>query len=253
MITVQIPPKPRSAALRSELTRLPRLTRRRKLLRWILRGIARLLVAVTMKAEVTGLELFPPTGPALVVINHLGDADALLGLSFLPRPVEALAKLELYDLRILGKLLDRFGVIWVHRGNPDRNAIRAALEAFSQGRVVGLAPEGRQSLTGGLEGGTGGAAYLALKADVPIVPVALTHTENNRVYGNLKRFRRTHVTMQVGAPFRLDQNGGLRRAVRDGTELIMHRLAALLPEAYRGVYQDGSSKHRTEAESDQRV
>lgn len=253
MTAAPIPPKPRSAALRSELTRLPRLTFRRNLLRRLLRSLARLMVAVLMKPRVTGLENVPKKGPALIVINHLGDADVLLGLSFLPRPVEAMAKLELYDMAILGKLLDWFGVIWVHRGSPDRNALRAALEAFSQGRLVGLAPEGRQSVTGGLEGGTGGAAYLALKGEVPVVPIALTGTENARVYSNMKRFRRTPVSMQVAEPFRLDPAAGLRAGVREGTERIMSRLAEMLPEAYRGVYRDGNAEHSAQTNVRERI
>ena len=55
-------------------------------------------------------------------------------------------------------------MIWVHRGQPDRRAMRAALDALAEGRMVTLAPEGRQSVIGGLEEGNPGAAFLALKS-----------------------------------------------------------------------------------------
>jgi 1-acyl-sn-glycerol-3-phosphate acyltransferase len=153
-----------------------------------------------------------------------------------PVQVEALSKAELYDYPVLGKLMDAYGVIWVHRGQPDRHAIRAALDGLRQGRFIAIAPEGRESLTGALEQGTEGAAYLALRAGVPVLPLTFTGTENARIYGNLKRLRRTDVTMTVGAPFRLEELPGRKEAIELGTQNIMRTLAAQLPPEYRGVY-----------------
>ena len=141
-----------------------------------------MLVFIWTRAEVVGLENIPPKGPALFVANHLGDADFILGLAYAPTIVEPFAKIELYDIPFLGKVLDAYGIIWVHRGQPDRRALRAVMEAMKKERMVAIAPEGRESLTGALEEGTGGAAYLALKTDAPIIPVTFTGTENKRVY-----------------------------------------------------------------------
>ena len=92
---------------------------------------------------------------------------------------------------------------------------------------------------GVLEIGTGGAAYIALKTDVPIFPVTLTGTENARIFGNLKRLRRTHVTITIGEPFRLEKLTTQRKAVMVGTEKIMRTLANQLPRSYRGQYSRG--------------
>jgi 1-acyl-sn-glycerol-3-phosphate acyltransferase len=183
------------------------------------------------------MENFPYRKPALLVFNHLGDADAIVGLAVIPVAFDGLAKAELYDLPVIGKLMEAYGVIWVHRGRPDRRALRAALNGLREGRVIAIAPEGRESLTGGLEAGTHGAAYLALSADVPIVPVTFTGTENNRIYPNLKRFRRTGITVTVGPAFRLENQANLRKSIDWGTERIMQVLASQLPEEYRGVFQ----------------
>jgi 1-acyl-sn-glycerol-3-phosphate acyltransferase len=174
--------------------------------------------------------------PALVVINHLGDPDGVLLLACLPEFPEAIGKIELRNISILRWVMDGLGTIWVHRGQPDRKAIGAALEAFQQGRRVIIAPEGRESLTGALEAGTDGAAYLALKGSVPVVPVTITGTETRRIYGNLRRLRRTTVTLTVGQPFVLQPYADRRQALRQGTRLIMERLALQLPREYRGVY-----------------
>jgi len=124
----------------------------------------------------------------------------------------------------------------VHRGQPDRKALRAAMDALAEGRMVTLAPEGRQSLIGALEDGNPGAAFLALKSGAQVVPVALTGTENSNVYGHLKRWRRAPVTLRVGKPFFIEQQSDRQKALQEGTRQIMEALAALLPEAYRGSY-----------------
>ena len=235
---VNLPPKPVSEVWRPHLTRLPERHGRRRAVRRILRWAARLVVGLAFEVTVHGLEHYPRQGPALLVANHLGDADAVVGLAFFPVLPEVFAKAELVDLFPWGQLMEAYGVIWVHRGRPDRRALRAGLQALAEGRLLAIAPEGRQSVTGALEPGTEGVAYLALKADVPVVPIALTGTRNAQVYGALKRLRRPRVTLTVGAPFRLQPPVHLswRQALTWGTERIMCALARLLPPEYRGVY-----------------
>jgi 1-acyl-sn-glycerol-3-phosphate acyltransferase len=220
---------------------LPRLTLGRRLFRSVSRALVRAYVRFWTTPKVSGMENFPKRGPAIIVINHLGDADAVVIYSVIPRPIEALAKIELYDLRFYGWFIHTYGVIWVHRGRPDRRAIRAALYGLAEGRIIGLAPEGRESLTGSLEEGTQGAAYLALKAGVPVVPIAVTGTENERIYDGLHHWRRTPVTVTVGKPFRLEQLPDSHQALETGTRRIMLALAELLPPEYRGVYAEFSA------------
>ena len=231
------PPKPVTELWRPELTRLPRLHWARRLYRTFWRGVCKLAILVCTKRTIEGLENFPKKGPALVVVNHLGDADAPLLVSSVPVSLDALAKIELYDFPVLGQLMEWYGIIWLHRGRADRRAIRAALDGFAEGRFIAIAPEGRYSLVGGLEEGQQGAAFLALKADVPIVPVAMIGTENAHVYGHLKRLRRAPVTFRVGKAFRLSQQADRREMMREGTHQIMESLANLLPESYRGAYR----------------
>jgi 1-acyl-sn-glycerol-3-phosphate acyltransferase len=203
----------------------------------MLRSLARSLARICLQARILGMENFPRQGPGLVVCNHLGDADVVLLLAHLPAFMEPLAKVELRRLPVLGWLMSGYGVIWVRRSRSDREPLRSALEAFARDRWVALAPEGRESLTGSLEEGLGGAAFLALKAEAPIVPVAFTGTENWRVIRSLARLRRPEVTMTVGRTFRLETAGAQRDARRLGTRRIMTEIARLLPPAYQGVYR----------------
>ena len=102
--------------------------------------------------------------------------------------------------------------------------------------MIGIAPEGRESLSGSLEEGTQGAAFLALKSGAPLLPVTFTGSENSRVFPNLRRLRRTEITCTVGRPFFLETGGDSRADLERGTAQIMETLAAQLPPEYRGVY-----------------
>lgn len=237
------PPKPVAEVWRPDLIALPQLTLGRRVFRALFRGFAKLLVLVTLRAKIQGLENFPKRGPAVIVFNHLGDADAVLLAATLPfSPIEGIGKIELYDHWLVGPVFRAYGIIWVHRGLPDRKAIRAALNGLAEGRMLSLAPEGRQSVTGALEEGEDGAAFLSMKSGAAIVPVALTGLENQNIYGHLKRWRRAPVTLSVGKPFFLQEQPDRQKMMREGTRHIMESLATLLPESYRGYYKSNPDK-----------
>jgi 1-acyl-sn-glycerol-3-phosphate acyltransferase len=172
-----------------------------------------------------------------VAINHLGDADAVLLGAVIPQTLDGVGKIELNDHWLVGPLFRAYGIIWLHRGRPDRKALRAVLDGLAEGRFMVIAPEGRQSVIGGLEEGNDGAAFLALKSGAPVVPVAMTGTENSHIVGHMKRLKRAPITLVVGKPFYLTENGNRQAALREGTHQIMRSLANLLPESYRGNYK----------------
>lgn len=236
------PPKPVSQVWRPELTRLPRLHFARRLFRKLLRWLARVLIRQLTRPTVEGRENFPVQGPAIIVINHLGDADTALLLAALPVAPEALGKVELHAFPILGWIMEGYGIIWLHRGRPDRRALQCALQALAEERYVLIAPEGRYTLTGGLERGGPGAAWLALTANVPVVPIAITGTENDRVYASLRNFRKPAITLRIGRPFRLKKSTPDREHVRQGSEQMMRALAGLLPREYRGAYNGSTDR-----------
>lgn len=231
------PPKPVSEVWRPDLVRLPQMTFARRAFRVFAHGLMKFVAKVCLNVSFEGMENFPQKGPLLVIINHLGDADTPALISTLPLTPDAMGKIELYDLPILGKLMDWYGVIWLHRGRADTRALRAALAGLAEGRMILIAPEGRYSVTGALEEGGGGAAFLALKSGAPVLPIAITGTENPNVYGNMRKFRRARVHVTVGKMFQLTGQAKSRQEVVDlGTRQIMQALASLLPEKYHGEY-----------------
>lgn len=229
------PPKPVTEVWKPELVRLPELTPRRLAFRRFSHRLLKTIAGACLRVTTEGMDNLPANGPLLIAINHLGNADIPALISSMPFTPEALAKIELYDLPILGKLIDRYGVIWLHRGRPDKRALRAALDGFAEGRVIVIAPEGRYSLTGALEEGAGGAAFLAYKSGAPILPIAITGTENGNVSHHITRLKRAPVHIRVGKMFRLSEQALTgKEAVAEGTKQIMAALASLLPEKYRG-------------------
>jgi 1-acyl-sn-glycerol-3-phosphate acyltransferase len=185
--------KSNPSTIRAELGGLPPLPPWRRVVRRLLKALSQFLVWLCTRHEVYGRENFPKQGPVLIVINHLGDIDAFLGLAVAPVCIDTIAKQGLYDIPIIGTLMHAYGMIWLQRSTAYRHVLRAALDSLAEGRFVAIAPEGRESLTGALEQGMDGAAYLALKSNALLLPVTFTGTENRRIFDNLKHLRRTFI------------------------------------------------------------
>ena len=197
------------------------------------------LLHCMVRREVTGLENVPLTGACLIVLNQLSFFDTPLVRVTIPRPdVTGLVARSYRDNWFFRFVIEAGGGIWIRRGGGDRVALEAALEALRRGWMVAISPEGRRSRTGGLIRAKPGVASLAYRARVPILPMAFTNTAG--IAPALKRLRRTTVSARIGEPFELTPLGRLnRRGQRqDAADLIMCRLARLLPPEYRGVYAD---------------
>lgn len=201
-----------------------------------MRVIVNTLLSLITRREYIGLENIPAEPPYILVTNHLAVFDPPLLLTVCPHTVRAFAAAKHKRNPLYAPLLTMMGSIWVRRGEVDRQALRGALDVLRRGEVLGMAPEGTRARgTYALQEGKTGPAYLATRADVPIVPVGLTGTE--QIKRNLPRLCRTHVRVVVGQPFRLPESGRVRgQKLHEYTDLIMRHIAELLPEEYRGVY-----------------
>ena len=205
------------------------------------RSLLRILLSLLTHWEVEGEENLPPGGPLLVVFNHLAWFDAPLAIAALPWPMTGIALKDLQRIPVTGQLLSLTGVIWVDRGRYDREALRQALTLLKGEGVLGIAPEGRMSVTGALERGKTGPVFIARKADVPILPIGITGTE--KALGEWRSFRRPRLKAVQGKVFRLPERGRFesRKEERQAdADFIMERLAELLPPEYRGVYADSA-------------
>ncbi|HID62713.1 MAG TPA: 1-acyl-sn-glycerol-3-phosphate acyltransferase [Anaerolineae bacterium] len=203
----------------------------------IVKMIISLIFRLLARIEIVGVENVPQEGPYIVICNHLSRFDPPLLLIALPARMTVLAANKYRDHPLFGPFLSSMGAIYVRRGEVDRQALRACLNALKGGGIIGMAPEGTRSSTGALQEGRTGVAYLASRAGVPILPVAITGTE--KIPASLKRFRRGQVKVVIGETFTLPvtERKARGKQLKEFTELIMRRLADLLPEEYRGVYR----------------
>lgn len=195
-------------------------------------GVARMVIGFFLRCyfrqEVDGAEKVPPSGGFVLAANHASYLDPpALGVAC-PRPVHFMAKSELFKVPVLGAVLPEVGAFPVHRGAADRKAIRHALEILAGGGVVGVFPEGTRSRTGELLAPQGGAALLALKAGVPVVPAAIWGT--NRVAGPLSLPKPVKVGVCFGDAINLGEMKTIdRKAITNASEQIMRAIGGLLP------------------------
>ncbi len=206
----------------------------RRIFRWLAVPLLRFLFRLLSRVEVRGGENVPREGAVIIAINHLGHLDAPLVVAFAPRKVEGIALADLYRVPVVGLLLRLYGVIPVHRDEFDRNVIRLSLEALAQGKALAIAPEARRSPSRALEKARNGVAYLAMKAQAPVVPTAITGTED--AVEKLLRLKRPRLTLTFGKPVFPPPFSRDKFVLEGFTEKIMREIAAMLPPQYRGYY-----------------
>jgi 1-acyl-sn-glycerol-3-phosphate acyltransferase len=208
---------------------------RRRVMRFLLRIIGFTLFARIDHAE--GVEHVPIQGPAIMMINHINFVDPFVVLNLLPRNIIPMAKIEVYSYPIVGIFPRIYGVIPVQREEFDRRAVQGALEVLSAGEIILVAPEAHRGPE--LRQGKEGIAYLATRANAPIVPVAIDGTTGFPTLPFSHRWREPGARVKFGAPFRFktDQRAG-REMLRLMTDEAMYILSAMLPEYRRGFYSD---------------
>jgi 1-acyl-sn-glycerol-3-phosphate acyltransferase len=201
----------------------------------------RFLVKTLTKFKVIHQERIPDKGSILMTTNHLSRLDTPLLLAIGDRKdfVGIIAK-EYQEKSLIKWVLEKVGtMIWMDRDATDFSAIREALHHLRHGSFVGIAPEGTRSReTKGLLQGKPGAALMAVRADVPILPVGIIGSD--KIYQNWLKLRRPPIIVNVGQPYSLpvigteDRQAWIVRCIDE----IMCRIAVLLPPEYRGYYAE---------------
>jgi len=209
-------------------------------MKWIY-GSVRLFATFCFKffgrLEVYGAEYVPRYGPLIIISNHLSYNDPPALFVSTPRVLNYLGKIELFSNRWKSALMRLAKVHPLDRSGTGVDALKTALKVLSQDGAIVIFPEGRISPTYSMQKARQGAAFLAIKSQAPILPIGISGTEKFapwRMVFPLQRFR-----VNIGPPFtppvlegRIDKN-----AINSVSDLMMNRVAVLLPENYRGVYE----------------
>lgn len=207
--------------------------------KWLVNHIIRFLTNIILKIDKTELYKVPIKGPLLLVANHVNFLDAPVIIALMhPRQTTGLIKKETWDNAFHRFLFNIWEGIPIDRSIADFKAFREAQNALKEGKLLAVAPEGTRSEDGVLIQAKPGVAMLAIKAGVPILPIAYYGHES--FSKNLKKLKRTPMFIKVGNPFRIHLNGHAKEkgVMQDVADEIMIEVAKLMPDPYRGYYAD---------------
>lgn len=185
----------------------------------LLKFLARMILITVRRWDVQGRENLPASGGAVLVANHVSYWDPVVVICAFRRKVHFMAKSELFDIPVIGYVLRIAGSFPVRRDKSDREAIRTAIRLLEEGQVVGVFPEGTRSHSGELLKPHLGAAMLAARAKVPMIPIALIGTRG--FFGRVR--------MLVGVPIVCRESKKSSKAdLEKASDMVMEQIAAMI-------------------------
>jgi 1-acyl-sn-glycerol-3-phosphate acyltransferase len=206
-----------------------------------LRFLIRVFLNLIARFELRGKENVPLSGGMILASNHIGILDIIMVYYGINRTDIFIPVAEKWEkvgwIRWLGNQLN---FLFIDRYNPDLKAMRKMIALMEEGKCLVIAPEGTRSRVGSLIEGQPGVAYLAARSGFPVIPIAITGTEDKVIRENVKRLRKTHITLTGGKPFVIPPlpKKNRNKALQNYTDEIMCQIAVILPERYRGVYAE---------------
>ena len=227
-----------SASVQQYVARQPRLAWRRHIMRWLIRQLPFRMIRLT----VSGLENIPPSGPTILMINHISALDPGLCMGAVThRFVIPMTKVE-NTYHLVGRLaVWWWGSYTVTRGEPDRKALLNSIELLKSGQLILIAPEGTRQRNG-LAQPKDGLAYIATKADAVIVPTGISGAVGWKE--KWKRLQRPNIQLNFGRAFKFNTDGQQRiprEILAAMTEEAMYQLALTIADPnLRGIYSDTS-------------
>ena len=190
--------------------------------------------------EIVGHENIPTHGPVIVAPNHVSYLDPPLVGAAIKRPCAFMARHDLWHNRILNWLLPHLQAFPVHRGQPDRTAMRRALDELARGQVLIMFPEGTRSEDGRLQKGEAGVALIVQKSQAPVVPCAVIGSEKMMTPGR-SGIRRAKLKVVFGQPMTFTESQTRDEIIGS----IMRAIARMLAE--NGREESAADWLRTES------
>ncbi|MBA3419924.1 MAG: 1-acyl-sn-glycerol-3-phosphate acyltransferase [Geodermatophilaceae bacterium] len=215
------------------------------MLYWVLKAILTPILHTLFRPKVEGLENIPEKGAAILAPSHMAFCDSVFLPLMVPRRVTFLAKQEYFTGKgIKGRVIRAFmrgiGMVPIDRtsGSAARAAMETGVRILSEGKLLGVYPEGTRSPDGRLYRGKTGVARMALDARVPVIPVVMSGTDKVQPAGRIiPRIHRIRIRIGVPLDFsRYDGLSGDRFVERSMTDEIMYELMMLSGSEYVDMY-----------------
>lgn len=216
------------------------------MIKFITRVLFPPLIRLLFAATIIGRSNMPAKGGVILASNHLSFFDSVIITIMSRRPVSFLAKAEYFTGKgfkgwLSKAFFEAISAIPVHRDSASaaQDALDAGLQRIRDGEAFAMYPEGTRSLDGRLYRGKTGVAWLAMTANVPVVPVALTGTNNIQPVGS-KGIRLAKLRVQYGTPMDLSKFGTADsgKARREATDAIMDEIQKMSGQEYAGIYNE---------------
>ena len=186
----------------------------------VARGIVSGVCHTLFRIKIEGRENIPTDKNFIICSNHISLFDPpMVGLS-MPFPVRFMAKEELFSNKLFGGLLKALGAFPIKRGKSDVGALKAAINILKSGENLVIFPEGKRSKDGNLNRGKSGAALIAIKAGVNILPVGI-----DGKYGLFKK-----MTVRIGKPVILEEYFGKKLETAELQKLTSEKLMPVIAD-----------------------
>lgn len=170
----------------------------RRIYRWAHR-LTYLFCKVMGHIETHGVENIPREGGVLLVSNHISLLDPVIVGSAANREINFMARSNVFNVPLLGRIISIFNAYPVNRGRPDLGALRRTISLLKTGNAALIFPEGTRSFDGNLGKAHDGACFIAHRANVPTIPVFHRGAEKMMPRGS-KRIRRAKLSVTFGKP-----------------------------------------------------
>jgi 1-acyl-sn-glycerol-3-phosphate acyltransferase len=200
----------------------------------IVRGLILVVAKLIGRIEVVGAEKIPATGAYILAPVHRSNVDFALTSIVTQRPMRYMGKDSIWKSKPLGRFVSMLGAFPVHRGTADRDAMKACIEIIQGGSPLVMFPEGTRQSGPTVQEMFDGTAYVAAKADVPILPMGIGGTEAMMPKGS-KMLHPTKLVLVVGDPIppppRTESGRTPRSAVAQLTEQLHDDIQELFDDA----------------------
>lgn len=201
----------------------------------LIRGLVVAVCVGYTRARVVGKHNIPKNGPFLLAPIHRSNIDTPLAAAVTSRRMRFMGKDSIWKFKPIGWIISSLGAFPVTRGSADREALKRCIAVLESGEPLVLFPEGTRQSGPVVQPLFDGAAYVAVKAGVPIIPVGIGGSEGVMPKGSKMIYPRKCVLV-VGEPIVAvaDESGRIpRSAVKDITERLTIDLQRLFDEAQR--------------------
>lgn len=197
----------------------------------MVRGLVVTFCRLFWRVKIDGLEHVPSKGPYIVAPVHRSNIDFGVVAGLTKRRIRFMAKASLWKIGWIGKVFSALGAFPVNRGSADREALRRCIEVIERGEPLVIFPEGTRQSGPAVQPLFDGAAYVATRTRVPIVPVGIGGSEGAMPKGS-KMIKPVRVRVVVGEALSPPSPGKSGRVPRSAVHTLTEELAERLQELF---------------------